>query len=154
MLGFCIEEENVKKFMGILLNGNAFDRLQLRSGEVMTRGSFTFDGRLNKEYDGIETQRAFCLWSEVKPNFYDLIKGKHLPKHIKLVFALDDEPVEKLHKNAKAAYINMVYENNKINFTTGTAQKEFSLDKSLDEAWEEKVKLMFERLGIAINILY
>jgi hypothetical protein len=47
----------------------------------------------------------------------------------------------------------MVFENGKITFTTGTAQKNFSMDKSLDEVWENKVKEIFNKLGIAINIL-
>jgi hypothetical protein len=69
------------------------------------------------------------------------------------VFALDDAAIEQLHPNAKAAFINMVFENGKITFTTGTAQKNFSMDKGLDEVWENKVKEMFNKLGISINIL-
>lgn len=153
MLAFYCDGDDIKKFMALVLNGDAFDRLQLRSGEVMTRVNFTIDGRLNKEYDGIEGERAYCLWGEVRHNVFDLVKGKKLPKHIKLVFALDDAAVENLHPNAKAAFINMVFENGKITFTTGTAQKNFSMDKSLDEVWEGKVKLMFQKLGIAVNML-
>jgi hypothetical protein len=153
MLAFYCDGDDIKKFMALVLSGNAFDRLQLRSGELMTRARFEIDGRLNKDFDGIETERAYCLWGEVRHNVFDLIKGKKLPKYIKLVFALDDAAIEQLHPNAKAAFINMVFENGKITFTTGTAQKNFSMDKGLDEIWENKVKEMFNKLGIAVNIL-
>jgi hypothetical protein len=153
MLAFYCDGDDIKKFMALVLNDTAFDRLQLRSGELMTRARFEIDGRLNRDFDGIETERAYCLWGEVRHNVFDLIKGKKLPKYIKLVFALDDAAIEQLHPNAKAAFINMVFENGKITFTTGTAQKNFSMDKGLDEVWEHKVKEMFNKLGISINIL-
>jgi hypothetical protein len=153
MLAFYCDGDDIKKFMALVLNGSAFDRLQLRSGELMTRMRFEIDGRLNKEYDSLETERAYCLWGEARHNIYDLIKGKHLPKYIKLVFALDDEATAKLHPNAKAAFLNMSFENGRITFTTGTAQIDFSMDKGLDLVWEDKVKEMFRKLGIVITIL-
>ena len=153
MIIFYCDGEDIKKFMSLVLGGSAFDRLQLRSGEGVTRLKLTIDGRYNKEFDGVETERAYCLWSEVRQNVFDMIKGKKLPKYIKLVFALDDESVIRLHPNAKAAFLNMSFENGRITFTTGTAQRNFSMDKSLDEVWEGKVKEMFNKLGISINIL-
>jgi hypothetical protein len=153
MLAFYCEGEDVKKFMGLLLTGHTFDRMQLRTAEVVTRVSFTVDGRFNKEFDGVETERAYCLWGEVRQNMFDLIKGKHLPKTLKLVLALDDEAVEALHKNARAAFLNISFENGKVTFTTGTAQREFAMDKSLDAAWEDKVRLMFTKLGINVKPL-
>lgn len=153
MLAFYCEGEDVKKFMALLLSGNAFNSFELRSAEIMTRGKFTFDGRYNRDYDGAQVDRAYCLWSEVRQNFFDLIKGKRLPKYIKLVFALGEEYLENLHKNAKAAFINIVFENGKVTFTTGTAQRDFALDKSLDEVWENKVMALFKKLGISICVL-
>lgn len=152
MLSFYCDSGNIKKFMNYVFNGNAFDRMQLRSAEVVTRGHFSFDGHLNREYDGIEEEREYCLWGEVRHNFFDIIKGKKTPKSIKLVFALDNAALEKLHPNACAAFLNVMFENGRLSFTTGTAQKSFALDKSLDFEWEEKVKLMFNRLGIVIAL--
>lgn len=150
MLSFCCDDSDIKKFMNYMLNGNAFDRMQLRSGEVVTRGYFSFDGHLNREYDGIEEEREYCLWGEIRQNFFDIIKGKKLPKYIKLVFALDNAALEKLHPNARAAFLNVMFEGGHLSFTTGTAQKSFALDKGLELEWEDKVKLMFKKLGIAI----
>lgn len=148
MLAFYCEGEDVKKIMGFILNSSTFDRMQLRTAEVVTRVSFTVDGRFNKDFDGVETERAYCLWGEVRQNMFDLVKGKHLPKSLKLVLALDDEAVAALHPNAKAAFLNAVFENGRVSFTTGTAQREFAMDKSLDAVWEDKVRLMFKKLGI------
>lgn len=153
MLAFYCDGEDIKKIMGSVFSGNNFDALQLRTGEITTRCTFTIDGRLNREFDGIEGERAYCLWSEVKHNAYDLIKGKKLPKRIKLVFALDDKVLGKLHPNAKAAFLNMSYEDGRVNFTTGTAQREFSMDKGLDLAWEDAVKRLFKKLSVTVNSL-
>lgn len=152
MLAFYCEGEDIRKFMSFLLSGTAFDRLQFRSGEIMTRAKFTIDGRYNRDYDGSEDERAYCLWGEIRHNVYDLIKGKKLPAYIKLVLALDEKPLSHLHENAQAAFLNIVFEKNRVNFTTGTAQKNFNMDKSLDEAWESMIKKTFTQLGICINI--
>lgn len=152
MLAFYCDGSEVKKFMSLVIGGSAFDRFQLRSGEIVTRVKFTIDGRASAE-DGSEAQRAYCLWGDVRQNVYDLIKGKRLPACIRLVFALDDEALPRLHPNARAAFLNMVFENGRITFTTGTAQNSFSLDKSLDEVWESSIKKLFVQLGIAVEIM-
>ena len=152
MLAFYCEGEDINKFMNYLLTSNTFDRFQFRSGEVMTRVKFTVDGRYNREYDGSDQERAYCLWREVRANFFDLIKGKKLPAYIRLVLALEEKALPKLHENAQAAFINIVFEKNRVNFTTGTAQKSFSMDKGLDIAWEDMVKKFFAHLGICIHI--
>lgn len=150
MLSFYCDNDGVKKFMNYVFKTNIFDKMQIRSGEIVTRGHFSFEGIFNHEYDGIKDDRKYCLWGEVRTNFFDLIKGKKMPKTIKLVFALDNADLEKLHPNAQAAFLNAMFENGQLCFTTGTAQKNFSMDKSLDLQWEESVKLMFKRLEIAV----
>ena len=152
MLAFYCEGEDINKFMNFLLTDNTFDRFQFRSGEIMTRARFTIDGRYNRDYDNSTDERPYCLWGEIRHNFLDLIKGKKLPAYIKLVLALDEKSLSRLHENAQAAFINIIFEKNRVNFTTGSAQKNFSMDKSLDAAWEDMIKQYFSHLGICIHI--
>lgn len=96
-----------KKFMAGILTGSMFDKFYLRDGEIQTFTEFHLGGYLNRPYfDSEEWEalggRELCLWAEVKPFAFQLIKGHKLPVRFKLVFQLSDE-------NTGGCWINTIF---------------------------------------------
>lgn len=153
MYSFYIDNDDIKKFMHIFLKEDKFDKFEVRSCQLTTFISFDIDCKLNKEWFDNENIGDYCRWKDLKPYIFELIKGKKKPKSMKFVMALSQRGAEKLHPNALACFLNIEFEENKVNVRTGTAQKEFSLDKSLELLWGEKIREFFDKLGILQNLL-
>ena len=83
-------------------------------------------------------------------NILPIIKTSAKPKLVKIVFSYKAQDAAAIHANAAALFLNMVYENDTVSFTTATAQKEFALDKSLDDSWGEWVRGFFVRKNIVV----
>lgn len=152
MYSFYIDGGDIKKFMNIFLKEDIFDKFEVRSCELTTFVTFDIDCRLNKSWFDEDPGRDYCLWKELRPYIYELIKGRKKPKTMKFVMALSAKGAEKIHPNALACFVNIVFEEDKIGVVTGTAQKEFSLDKSLELAWGEKIREFFDKMEITQNI--
>lgn len=153
MLAFLIEETEIKDFMDKLLRGTVFDKLEVRNIELETLVKYEIKGNINPDYLSEGENRFFTKWSELKGYIFQLIKGHKKPKSLKIVFSLDDNALKSLDENAAAAFLNLSYENDKITGTTGTSQKGFSLDKKLDNAWEDMVIRFFNKNEILIKKL-
>jgi hypothetical protein len=135
MLALEMEKSDVKNFMGRLLKDELFDEFEPRLIEIATNTKITIDGTNTK-------------WGETRPLVYEIIKLSAKPKQIKIVFA-SDAPI---HTNAAALFLNLVYENDSVTFTTATAQKEFALDKTLDSAWDNHISEFFSNTGIDTTV--
>ncbi len=151
MYSFYIDGNDIKTFMNELIRGESFDRFQVRGCEITTFVTYSIDGRINRDWYEDDKDRYFCTWKELKPYIHNIIKGSKKPKSMKIVLALSEKAAAKIHPNGKACFINIVFEEEKVAVVTGTAQIEFTLNKELDEAWEERVKGFFEKLGITQN---
>ena len=55
-------------------------------------------------------------------------------------------------EQVKGLYLNIRYEEGKLNCVTGTSINFFTLDKSLDMEWDEAVKLFFKEKKIPYTI--
>ena len=169
MLNLKIEAVDVKAFMGALLMSDKFDFLEVRGVDVTTFSHFNISGQKiirpktdqddkkeesRKEEDAkisdaeVKAKAEHCKWSEIKPFVHNIIKGGEKPGHIKIVFSMEPEEVLKLHQNGAAMYLNVLYNGEEVFFTSATAQKGFSLDKSLDHVWEDYLVGFFKANGI------
>jgi len=140
MLALEIEKSDVKSFMGKLLRENLFDGFEARLIEITTNTRITIDG-------AIESEAA--MWSAMRPLIYEIIKLCPKPRQIKIVFA-QKNPYE-IHTNAAALFLNLIYENDNVTFTTATAKKEFTMDKILDNAWDNHIREFFAKTGIDLE---
>ncbi|MBR1442525.1 MAG: hypothetical protein IJ583_03210 [Firmicutes bacterium] len=151
MFIFSIEETEVRTFMDKLFRCDTFDKLEVKSLVLETNVKFDILGNINKDYLEEGEERCYVRWSELKHNIFDLIKGGKKPKQLKIVFIPDRNTISAIHKNAASLSLNLSYENDVIIGTTGTSQKKFSLDKSLDNTWENTIKKFFKKNNIAIK---
>ncbi len=147
MFVFCLKNEQVKTFMSRLFSKGFMDGFTVIGVELFCVARFTTDGRINPDYLEEGEERSLCLWSELRPYIYSLIKGSKKPKYFKAVFALRPYQAEMLHENAASMHLTMSFENDVITFTAGTAQKTFSLSKEEDLAWENYLRKFFNKNG-------
>lgn len=147
--------ENKKEFMSILLKGTAFDKLLVRTVSLRTNIVYEMDCTLNKEWFTDTEQESvidkYASWAEIRPTVFGLIKGSKLPGYMKIVLSPSSEATLKIHSNAAALFINIIFEDNKLNIITGSSEKSFSLDKAVEHSWDEYAARFFKHNGILIE---
>jgi len=155
MLALELDKSAVKTFMGQLLREEMFDTFEVRSVEIATTVRMNIDGQQAVETEandetGEAKKPGFSTWEALRPLVYAVIKTSPKPKHVKVVFSYKASEACNIHANAAALFLNLVYENDSVTFTTGTAQREFLFEKSLDIAWDEWVKAFFAKAGLQV----
>ena len=163
MIGLSILD--IKNFMAGILTGTMFDKFYLRDGEIQTFTEFHLGGFLNRPYfDSEEWEalegRELCLWSEVKPFAFQLIKGHKLPVRFRLVFQLSDENtrwlLDKHHlpvnpEDIGGLFMNITYDHQKLVCTSGVSYKTFVMDKTLEQCWDDTVCQYFKQNHITVE---
>lgn len=160
----AVKIQDIKDFMSKLLIGHAFDAFWISEASVTTFVTYTIEGNLHEEFfDTEENQklqkegRTYALWRDIKPFCFSIIKGKKTPLHFKIIFRLSKKNTEKLLQGSGLSYtaedifglfLNFQYDGTHLTCTTGTSLKTFSLDKSLDHAWDELVLKFFKQQQI------
>lgn len=155
---------DVKECMGKLLLSETFDPFYFVEGEIVTFGTFTIDGYLKKDFfDGEDApEREYALWKDVREFCFSLIKGKHTPLSFKFVLGLSDSNIEKLllqqeldfkPQDVRGLYINLKYDGQNLQCITGTAMNLFTMDKSLEQAWDKMVQKFFAQKEIKYEVL-
>lgn len=151
MYAFYIDKKEVKDFMNCLLKSDSFDEFEIFSLNINTLVSISIEGAINRDFLEEETDRYYCTWQELKPIVYNIIKGKKAPSQMKIVMSMPRKALQQLHSNCKTAFLNIIYENDIVTFTTGSSQINFSLDKTHENAWNKYVEDFFKGLGITTN---
>jgi len=153
MIALAMETAAVKGFMGCLLRENLLDEFEVRNVEIGLSTRISINGTLEAAKTD-ETENAvpagYITWEALRPLVYAIIKTSAKPNIVKIVFSYKAQEAKSIHTNAAALFLNMIYENGTVSFTTATAQKEFALDKSLDDIWDEWVRAFFTRKSIAV----
>ena len=162
----ALKIEDAKAFTNGLFVGNLFDIFLLREAEITTYNRFTIDGRISRGYYS-EEERAekgledYSFWSTIRPICFSLVKGKRLPESFRLVFQLDREKTadfinsrvaEIQPEQVNGLYINVHFENKELKCVSGTSLKIFTLDKILENEWDEWVKRFLKENKVAFSI--
>ena len=162
MIALALTE--VKECMAKLLLSEIFDPFYFIEGEITTFSKFSIDGYLNKDFYEKEDapERDYALWKDVREYCFSLIKGKRTPLNFKFVLGLSDSNIEKLllqqgldfkPSDVRGLYINLKYDGQKLQCTTGTAMNLFTMDKSLEQAWDKMIQKFFTQKEIAFELL-
>ena len=144
---------DVKTFMSNLLVKSSFDTFLLEEASITTFNTFNIDGHIIKdfysdeEYDSLPS-KTLSYWSNIKPICYELIKGTKTPLRFKIILKASNPLVEKLISeyeltfnvnDISGLYINIRYEAGSLNIITATSMNTFTLDKSLEQAWDKYI---------------
>lgn len=154
---------DVKKFMEKLFIGPMFDDFLLVSATIKVSITWNLDGDINKDYystDELELlgERKYIQWSDIKLSVFNIIKGKKTPSNMKIVFLLSDEDLATFTQqfgatstNISGLFLNIRYDNAGLTLITGTAQKSFSLDKSIEQEWDLNTKNILRQNELAFE---
>lgn len=153
MFVFKILPPDVKPFMNKLLREEAFDAFEVRGVEIAALTRFQISGALDPDFaeGDVSPDRRFCIWRELKAHVFDIVRGGKRPKHMKITLSLPPEQAAMLHENASACFLNISFEGEEVLCTTGTSEKSFTMDKTLDATWDDSVKAFVAKHGIVIN---
>ncbi len=160
MISLSITE--VKSFMAKLLTNTTFDEYLLKELDLQSFTGFKITGQLNEAFfskEELEERRdkTCVLWSEVRQVVYAMIKGSKTPLTFKIIFQLPTDQCEVLiHRlggklsieNVGGLFFNIIFDKGELRIITGTAIKVFTLDKTLEQEWDEQVKLILKEQGI------
>ena len=164
MIVLTIKDDDVKVFMSKLIKEDIFDGFEVRGIDIETFTNFHIDGVYNKKFfcNGSETETqeestevskvSFCSWKDLKGYVFSLIKGANKPLGMKFIFSVKDEELENYHQNAKSLFLNIIFEKDLVRCISGSSQKNFSLDKSLDLVWDDYISEFLENNGIGFSI--
>lgn len=149
-----IQITDIKQFMKHILVNDIFDKFYVHKMEIASFCNFSIDGNLNNDFYTIKEKediagRKNILWSEIKPFALQIIKGNKSPLSMHIVLMPDTEMLNDIIKkcSGRAAgedingvFLNIKFYNKELSLITGTSRKSFTLDKVLDDIWEEEVK--------------
>lgn len=155
---------NLKDFMNKLLLQDTFDHFLLCEATITTYASFHIDGALHHDFfDAGEAEQMkaanwhHCSWQKLRPYCFSIIKGKRTPLNFKIIFQLNADETALLiarsglsviPEDVLGLYINCQYDGEKVTLTTGSSLRIFTLDKSLDHAWDEMLLQFLDRQEI------
>lgn len=158
---------DVKQFMSKILKSDIFDHFLLSEALIHTHHTYTIDGHINKDFYSQEElesanmqEQTLTYWKELKSDCFEIIRGKKTPLGFRFIFLLSPENVEKLvlqsgltipPRDIKGLFLNIKFERNILICTTGTSKANFTLDKSLDMAWDSMIKKFFKHHEITFE---
>ena len=163
MIAFTIP--NLRNFTTHLFLKETFDGFLLTEADVVTFNSFHIDGLINKEFFTEEEllqlgEERLSRWRAVRPICFSLIRGHKLPLSFKILFRLSSTDTNKLLAQSGLAglydiesfYLNALYKNNALTCVTGTATREFTMDKTAEQIWDTAVKHFFQKWEIDFDM--
>ena len=136
--------------------GFADGKLSVIAEEAETvKGIFSdyVNGKIHYEfYDGADEEKPtteYVVWKDIKHTIFDFMKGNKLPLRFKIVLMFNRENIERLiemnnlpmeSREVGALFMNIIYEEGVLSVITGTSMKMFTMDKSLEQLWDDTVK--------------
>lgn len=156
MLGFQIDD--IKDFTHKLFCQNVFDNFLVPEAFFSTTFSIAIDGTSPSE----EGKPSCATWGQLRPLAFQIVKGQTLPRGFKIVLRLTPENVENTLRSlgnpaapeeVAGLFLNILYEEGKLRCTTGVSLAVFSLDRSLDTAWDQVARRFLRRHQISFSEL-
>ncbi|WP_029230848.1 DUF5721 family protein [Butyrivibrio sp. VCB2006] len=159
----ALKISNKKNFMAKLLASELFEEFLVEEATVETFNTFHIDGHIHKDfYKNDDTvpestlSEDFSKWKDLRPLCLDLIKGKRTPLGFKFIFHPDNATKNAVVESADAGInpdevllgINIRFTGDTILITTGCTFKIFSMDKTIEKAWDEYIPSFLVKANI------
>ena len=149
---------NTKDFMSHLLLADTFDHFSFIEGEIVTYNTFKIDGFIRKEFfdTGAELPE-YSPWKNLRDFCFSVIKGKRTPLSFRFIFSLSRKNIGRLITQSAPAldpdsvqghYLNIHFDGARLSCVTGTSFKTFTMDKTLEHAWDEMVEKFLKQKHI------
>lgn len=169
MKAFSVPE--IKPFMAGLLQGQLFYGWQLRNAELGLISRIQIDGNLNADYWTEEERQKhpspYLLWDEIQPKIRSLIQGGHTPSYMNITLAIPPARVPDIARDFIEAFLlNIRFDtanhpelaaasdsaksSGTLMLVTGLAAKSFTMDKTPERLWDEKIPAYFKAHNVML----
>jgi hypothetical protein len=151
--------------MNQLLKSQLFDHFLLAEASIRCGITYQVDGHINREFFDEEEAQGFdgdyLPFSYFRPICYELIRGKHTPLYMKLVFLLSPENAAKTLaasgtdltvRDVSGIFLNLTFRDGQLTLTTGVSYRTFTLDHSFDASWDTLAARFLTGHGIDFDI--
>ena len=163
----ALQIADIRLFMKKFLLEQTFDHFLLLEGSITTFSTFRIDGTLHREYYSSEEQerlqgRKRACWKEVRPFCLELIKGRRTPLAFQITLQLSEANTERFlqqigeplpPEQVRGLLLNLRYDGQQLQCTTGTSLSVFSPDKRVDHAWDDMIQKFFSQQQIPFESL-
>lgn len=160
-----LQVTDLKQATSHLFIKDSFDYFLVLEASITTFSTVEIDGHLHKDYfssEELEQLRddTYCNWSMIRPICYQLIKGQRLPRSFKIVLSLSEDNInnflkqyhlEEKRSDIKGLYLNIKYEKEVLQVISGTSLHVFTMDKTIEQAWDDMVKKILKHHEIAFE---
>lgn len=156
---------DIKPFMQFLFQPGNWDTYEFVSAELKTDMLYQLDGHINSSFfskDELEalslTNHGYLTWQYAREKIFQIIKGKKTPSTMKLVLRVDTPSMEgffspdSLSQNSnhiESIFLNIHYQENKLNVICGFSYKIFTLDKEKENDFFHELITLFKSKSIA-----
>lgn len=156
--------KDTRKFMSHLLVKDTFDSFLLSEADIKTSCLHSIDGQINRSFysddewtELNEDEKKYTSWLVQKPYCFSLIKGSKVPSSMKIVMLLSYKDTVNLldntetglsYDNINGLFINIKYQDGHADIITGTSLNIFSLDKTLDSAFDSYIRHFLSDNGL------
>ncbi len=155
---------DIKQFMQLLFQTNALDTYQFVSATIQTDMSYSLDGHVNRHFFNDDELEALHLmdnqympWTIAKEKVFQLIKGKKTPSQLKIVLKCNDADMNAFLTSTHSSlnsndidgfFINILFQENKLNVICGISYKIFTLEKELETEFQANLITLFKSNNI------
>ena len=155
---------DIKDCMYKLLSQDTFDRFCLVEAGVRMGISYHIDGHKNPDFYDSDPEgdgaggEEYCLWKDVRPYIYQIIRGKRQPVSFRIILAFPRKSIAYYIKESRCSfqaedvegiYLNILFEPGNLRITTGISCRVFSMDRSLEQCVDDHVRDYLTLKGIA-----
>lgn len=141
---------DIKDVTSHLFLKKTFDSFSFIEGEIITFNTFRIDGTIHRDFfdtgDGLP---RYSYWSNLRNYCLTLIKGKRTPLGFHFVLSLPASGIRQFTEqnlpsfrpeDIQGLYLNLNFDGTSLSCVTGISMKTFTLDKSPEHLWDEKVQ--------------
>ena len=160
----ALQMEYVRDFMNKLLLTPVFDDFLVSESTITTFTTFTIEGQLRREFyapdefpEGMDPESSQVTWAMIRPFCLQIFKGKRLPLSFRIVLQLsaaktavllEENDLNIAPEDIFGLFLNIQYRGGTLTLTTGSSLRVFSMDRSLDQAWDRSLKEFLAASGL------
>lgn len=152
--------QNVKEAMGHILMKETFDEFLVSEVKILGKANLFLTGRAADGFFSEEEldESGYISYKVVREICFDMIKGERSPESFTFMFLLPREKVEALLDSCDSTLQPSDVENlsallrfkdGVLSVTTGSALKIFTMDKSLNVAWDKWIEGFLTQCGFS-----
>lgn len=161
----ALQIEEISAFTRKLFLETAFDGFWVKEAVIVTFNRFSIDGRIRPGFFNEEELEEmgiteYALWRQLRPICFSLIKGKRLPESFQITLQLPKNQEEIFLKEKglehyrpeqiSGLYLHIRYEGGDLKCVTGTSLTVFTMDRALEQGWDEYAAELLKSMGIAV----